>query len=173
MAAILTAAIASGGTVLAAVVAGAAGYLGARRGARAGLESGRAKRMWENRATLYEALAAWVSERREVNDRRCPACLRGEYVQLERPVAQEAEEGFPAASQLQIWASPEVRTLHYEFAWWNDWVYLKILALQDPDGEGRCIVASRDSLQDVFERTVKTGGQLIERISAELSGQVR
>ena len=45
MAAILTAGIASGGTVLAAVVAGAAGYLGARRGARAGLEFGRAERM--------------------------------------------------------------------------------------------------------------------------------
>jgi hypothetical protein len=36
MAAILTAAITSGGTVLAAVVAEAAGYLGARRGTRAG-----------------------------------------------------------------------------------------------------------------------------------------
>jgi hypothetical protein len=60
MAAILTAAITSGGTVLAAVVAGAAGYLGARRGTRAGLESGRVERMWENRVSLYEELAAWV-----------------------------------------------------------------------------------------------------------------
>jgi hypothetical protein len=103
MATILTAAIASGGTVFAAIVAGAAGYLGARRGARAGLESGRAERMLENRVSLYEELAAWVRERREVHDQRCPACLRGETVQLE---PREAQKGFRRAGQLEIWASP-------------------------------------------------------------------
>ena len=170
MTASLTTAIASGGTVLGAVVAATAGYLGARRGAKAGLESGRAERMWDNRVSLYEELAAWVRERREVNDRRCPACLRGETVQLEPGVAQE---GFPRTGQLEIWASSEIRKLHYEFTWWNDWVYLNILALQDPDGEGRNIVASRDNLDEVYKDVIETGDQLIERIRAELSGHVR
>ena len=166
----LTAAISSGGTVLAAVVAGAAGYLGARRGVRAGLESGRAERMWENRVSLYEQLAAWVRERREVHDRLCPPCLRGEIVQLE---PREAQEGFPRAGQLKIWASPEAWKLYYAFAWWDDWVYLEILALQDPAGEGRFIVASRDNLREIYKDALETGDRLIERIRAELSGHVR
>ena len=172
MAAILTAGIASGGTVLAAAVAGTAGYLGARRGARAALESGRAERMWENRVSLYEELAAWVRERREINDHRCPARLRGETVQLEPHEAQEAE-GFPRAGQLQVWASPKVRKLHYDFTWWNDWIYLNILALQDPQGKGRYIVPNRDNLEETYINAIKTGDQLIERIRAELSGHVR
>ena len=95
MTAILTTAIATGGTVLGAVVAATAGYLGARSGAKEGLESGRADRMWGNRVSVYEELAEWVRVRREVNDRRCPACLRGETVQLEPRVVQVAQEGFP------------------------------------------------------------------------------
>jgi hypothetical protein len=134
MTAILTTAIATGGTVLGAVVAATAGYLGARRGAKAGLESGRAERMWGKRVSVYEEVAAWVRERSEVNGRRCAAWLRGETVQLEPGAVQVAQEGFPGTGQLEIWASPEVRKLHYDFTWWNDWTYLSILALQDPDG---------------------------------------
>lgn len=173
MTAILTTAIASGGTVLSAVVAATAGYLGARSGAKAGLESGRADRMWDNRVSVYEELAEWVRVRREVNDRRCPACLRGETVQLDPRVVQVAQEGFPRTGQLEIWASPEVRKLHYDFTWWNDWAYMSILALQDPDGEGRHIVASLDNLRDTYDDAIKTGDQLIKRIRAELSGDVR
>ena len=170
-AAILTAAITSGGTVLAAVVAGAAGYLGARRGARAGLESGRADRMWQSRVSLYEELAAWVRERREVHDRRCPACLRGETVQMEAREAHVA--GFPRGGQLEIWASSAIRDLYHTFAWWDDWAYLEILALQDPAGEGRFIVASRDNLDEIYKDAIESGERLIERIRAELSGRAR
>jgi hypothetical protein len=171
MADILNAAITSGGTVLAAIVAGAAGYLGARRGTRAGLESGRVERMWENRVSVYEELGAWVRERREVNDRRCPPCLRGETVDLEP--RGDYMGGFPRAGQLEIWGSPEVRKLCYDFAWWDDWVYLEILALQDPTGEGRFVKASRADLLDVYKSVFETGDRLIERIRAELSGHVR
>jgi hypothetical protein len=171
MADILATVITSGGTVLAAVVAGAAGYLGARRGTRVGLESSRVERMWENRVTVYKDLAAWVRERREVNDRRCPPCLRGETVQLEP--REDYVGGFPQAGQLEIWGSPEVRDLCYEFAWWDDWVYLEILALQDPTGEGRFIKASRKDLGEIYKDVFETGNRLIERIRAELSGDVR
>ena len=171
MAAILTSAITSGGTVLAAAVAGAAGYLGARRGARAGLESGRAERMWENRASLYEELAAWVRARREVHDNRCPACLRGETVQLEPWEAYKP--GFPGAGQLEIWASPEIRDLTYTFEWWDDRAYLKILAIQDPHGEGRYIMPGRDGLREIYDDVSEAGERLIGRVRAELSWQVR
>lgn len=168
MAAILTAAITSGGTVLAAVLAGAAGYLGARRGTRAGLESGRVERMWENRVSLYEELARWVRERREVHDRRCPACLRGETVQLEP--REDYQAGFPRAGQLEIWGSQEIRDLCHTFAWWDDWVYFMVLAIQDPTGEGRFTTASRDDLKEIYKDAMESGDRLIERIRAELSG---
>jgi hypothetical protein len=126
--------------------------------------------MWENRVYLYEDLAAWVRQRREVHDRWCPACLRGEPIQLE---PRKAPDGFPRAGQLEIWASPEVGKLRYEFAWWDDWIYLEILAIQDPTGEGRHIVASKQDLQEIYMKAIRTGDLLVERIRAELSGQAR
>lgn len=173
MAATFTAVIISGGTVLAAVVAGVAGYLGARHGIKAGLESGRAERMWENRVSLYEDLAAWVRERREVNDSRIPPCLRGETVQLESREEHQAHVVFPRAGQVEIWASPAVRKLHYDFQWWDDVVYLDILAIQDPGGEGRYIIANRDDLRQVYDSLFETGDRVIERIRGELSGRVK
>jgi hypothetical protein len=169
----LTAVIISGGTVLAAVVAGVAVYLGARSGIKAGLESGRVERMWENRVSLYEELATWVRKRREVNDDRVPACLRGETVQLESREEHQAHVVFPRAGQVEIWASPEVRKLHFDFTWWDDWVYLDILAIQDPKGEGRYIVASRDGLKRIYEDLFEAADKLIERIRDELSGHVK
>jgi hypothetical protein len=170
MAAIFAAAITAGGVVLAAVVAAVSGFLGARHGARAGLESGRVERMWENRVSVYQELAAWVRARREVNDDRFPACLREETVQLEQEVTEQA---FPKTGQLQIWASVEIRKLHYEFEWWNDWVYFNIAALQDPEGKGRYIAPNPEGLRWAYEKASKVGDQLIERVRAELSGHVR
>ena len=54
MTAILTTAIASGGTVLTAVVAATAGYLGARTVPRQDWSPAAPSRMWDNRVSLYE-----------------------------------------------------------------------------------------------------------------------
>jgi hypothetical protein len=96
MAGILTAALTSGGTVLDAGIGATVGYLGARRGARAGLEAGRADRLWANRTTLYEGLVTWVRERCESVGRRCQAALDGEIVEAEEP----GHAQFPAVDQL-------------------------------------------------------------------------
>jgi hypothetical protein len=56
----------------------------------------------------------------------------------------------------------------HEFTWWNDWIFLDILALQDPNGEGRNIVASRDNLDEAYKDSIKTAASGdAERLRAE------